>query len=80
MIGTDLATGDFVKQLLMCSSHDYLLMFTDRGRVFWLKTYQIPEAARYSKGKALVNILDLKEEKVNAIVPVSKFENALFIS
>ena len=49
VIGSGLATGDFVKQLITCSTHDYLMFFTTRGRVLWLKAYDIPGAERYSK-------------------------------
>ena len=56
VIGSNLATGDFVKQLIVCSTHDYMMFFTTRGRVLWLKAYDIPEAEKYSKGKALVNL------------------------
>jgi len=80
VIGSDLSTGDFVKQLLTCSTHDYLLFFTSRGRVYWLKAYEIPAAERYGKGKALINILNLKDETVQSVISVDKFENYLFIA
>jgi len=81
VIGSDLATGDFVKQLITCSTHDYLLFFTSKGRVYWLKAYQIPEMRRYGKGKALVNLLRLKsDEAVASILNVSKFENHLIFA
>ena len=56
VIGSGLSTGDFVRQLITCSTHDYLMFFTNRGKVLWLKAYDIPEAERYSKGKALINL------------------------
>jgi len=77
VIGSDLSTGDFVKQLLTCSTHDYLLFFTSRGRVLWLKAYELPSAERYGKGKALVNMLSLKEETIQSVIAVSKFEDFL---
>jgi len=77
VIGSDLSTGDFVKQLLTCSTHDYLLFFTSRGRVYWLKAYEIPSAERYGKGKALVNMLNLKNEIIQNVIAVSKFEDYL---
>ena len=80
VIGSDLSTGDFVKQLLTCSTHDYLLFFTSKGRVYWLKAYELPAAERYSKGKALINILNLKDETVQSVISVDKFENYLFIA
>ncbi len=80
VIGSNLATGDFVKQMIMCSTHDYLMFFTSRGRVLWLKAYNIPEAERYSKGKAIINLLGLKDEKVTNIIPVKNFEGYLFMA
>ena len=80
VIGSGLATGDFVKQLISCSTHDYLMFFTSRGRVLWLKTYDLPEAERYGKGKALVNVLDLKDERVTNVISVKDFEDDLFMT
>ncbi len=80
VIGSDLAMGDFVKQLITCSTHDYLMFFTSRGRVLWLKAYDIPVAERYSKGKALINMLGLKEEKVTNVLSIKNFENSLFMA
>ncbi|MCK9595845.1 DNA gyrase subunit A [Candidatus Pacearchaeota archaeon] len=80
VIGSNLATGDFVKQLIICSTHDYLMFFTTRGRVLWLKAYDIPEAERYSKGKAVINLLGLKDENVANVISVKKFEDDLFMA
>jgi len=77
VIGSDLSTGDFVKQLLTCSTHDFLLFFTSRGRVLWLKAYEVPSAERYGKGKALINLLNLSNETVQSVIAVSKFEDYL---
>ena len=77
VIGSDLSTGDFVKQLLTCSTHDFLLFFTSKGKVYWLKAYEIPSTERYSKGKALINLLNLKDETVQNVISVSKFEDYL---
>jgi len=79
-IGSNLATGDFVKQLISCSTHDYLMFFTSKGRVYWLKAYDIPEAEKYSKGKAIINMLNLKDETVTNIISVNKFDDALFMA
>ena len=78
------ATGvkeeDFVDLLLVASSHDTLLCFTDRGRVFWLKVYQIPVAGRQSRGRPLVNLLKLEEsERVTSILPVREYTEGHFI-
>jgi len=79
VIGSDLATGDFVKQLITCSTHDYLMIFTSRGRLYWLKAHEIPSAERYSKGKALINLVSLKDETIQSIIAVKKFEDYLMI-
>jgi len=81
VIGADLSTGDFVKQLIACSTHDYLLLFTQRGRVFWLKAYQVPETQRYGRGQALVNMLSLKDDNVSSVIPIKEFKNGyLFLA
>jgi len=80
VIGSGLATGDFVKQLITCSTHDYLMFFTTRGRVLWLKAYDVPSAERYSKGKAIVNLLGLKEEKITNVISVKDFNDDLFMA
>lgn len=79
VIGSDLATGDFVKQMLTCSTHDYLMLFTSKGRLYWLKAHEIPSAERYSKGKALINLVALKDENIQSIIAVKKFEDFLMI-
>ncbi len=80
VIGNNLATGDFVKQLIVCSTHDYLMFFTSRGRVLWLKAYDIPEFEKYSKGKAVINLLGLKDETVANVISVKTFEDDLFMA
>ncbi len=80
VIGSNLSTGDFVSQLITCSTHDYLMFFTTRGRVLWLKAYDIPAAEKYGKGKAIVNLLNLKDEKITNVISVKKFEDDLFIA
>ncbi len=80
MIGSNLATGDFVKQLITCSTHDYLMFFTTRGRLLWLKAYDIPSAERYSKGKAIINLLNLKDEKITNVISVKEFTDGLFMA
>jgi len=79
VIGSDLATGDFVKQMLTCSTHDYLMLFTSRGRVYWIKAHEIPSAERYSKGKALINLVKLRDENIQSIIAVKKFEDYLMM-
>ncbi|MFC3852886.1 DNA gyrase subunit A [Salinispirillum marinum] len=71
---------DFVDMLLVASTHDTLLCFTDLGRVFWLKVYQIPPAGRQSRGRPLVNLLSLGEnERVTSILPVREFTADHFV-
>ena len=79
VIGTELATGDFVKDLLTCSTHDYLLFFTNKGKIHWLKAYEVPEIAKYGKGRALVNLLQLKDEEVSSVIAVKNFEKDYLI-
>ena len=73
VIGTETKEEDFVEQLFTTSNHSYLLVFTNKGKVHWLKAYKVPVGTRYSKGKAIVNLLNLKDEKVNAVLPVKNF-------
>jgi DNA gyrase subunit A len=80
VIGSNLATGDFTKQLISCSTHDHLMFFTSRGRVLWLKAHDIPEAERYSKGKALVNLLNLTNENITNVISVKDFQDSLFMA
>ena len=74
---TGLKDEDFVEHLFIAWAHSYILVFTNMGRCHWLKVYELPEAARASKGKALVNFINLVEgEHVSAFVPVKDFEDA----
>jgi len=71
---------DFVEHLFVASSHDYFLFFSNKGRVYWKKVHEIPEAGRMSKGKAIVNLLDLKKgERVATILPVRDFEEGKYV-
>ena len=73
--GSDTKEGDFLEQLFVASTHDYLLFFTNRGRVYWLKVYDIPEMARTARGRSIANLLKLQENEVStAVLPVSTFE------
>jgi DNA gyrase subunit A len=72
--GADLKEEDFSEHLFVASTKDYLLVFTDKGQVYWLKVYEIPQGSRTSKGKAIVNLLQLKPgEKVSSTIPVREF-------
>jgi DNA gyrase subunit A len=71
---------DFVELLFVASSHDYLLFFTNMGRVYWKKVHEIPEGGRMSRGKAIVNLLDLKrEERVATTLSVRGFEEGKYL-
>lgn len=71
---------DFVEHLLVASTHDTILCFTDAGKVYWLKVYQIPVASRNARGRPMVNLLPLdKDEKVTSILPVREYEDDKFI-
>jgi DNA gyrase subunit A len=73
--GTDLKEEDFVSRLITCSTHDYLLFFTTRGRVYWLKANDVPASERQSKGRALANVLALKDEVIANVMPLHNFES-----
>jgi DNA gyrase subunit A len=67
--GMDMKDGDFIEHLFVCSSHDYLLFFSNRGKVYRSKVYELPEASRTAKGRALVNVLPLREdERIQAVL------------
>ncbi|XAL99416.1 DNA gyrase subunit A [Phycisphaeraceae bacterium D3-23] len=77
VIGAKSNDDDFVEELFVASTHDDLLCFTDTGRVFKLRVFQIPEAARTSKGRAIVNLLNLqKGERICAFMPIADFEKS----
>jgi len=74
--GTELRTDDFVEHLFVAQTHDYLLVFTQDGRCFWLKVHEIPEGARATRGKPIVNLINVTPDTtVRAIVPVKKFSD-----
>lgn len=77
---TAMKDEDFIEHLLIANTHDTVLCFTSRGKVYWLKVYEIPPASRASRGRPLVNILPLEEgERVNTILPVKEFDEDRFI-
>ncbi|MBI4687456.1 MAG: DNA gyrase subunit A [Nitrospirae bacterium] len=80
LIGMETREEDFVKDLFSASTHDNLLFFTNKGRLHWLKVYQIPEAGRAAKGKAIVNLLQLGEgEGITTVLPVKEFKEGLYL-
>ena len=71
---------DFVEHLLIANSHDTVLCFSNQGKVYWLKVYQIPQASRGAKGRPLVNMLPLDtEERITTILPIKEFDEDRFI-
>ncbi|MFA4934798.1 MAG: DNA gyrase subunit A [Candidatus Methanoperedens sp.] len=80
VMGMETKEEDFVSDLFIGNTHDYLLFFTDKGKVYWLKVYGIPEAGRQARGTAIVNLLALEQgEKINAYIPISKFDENHFL-
>jgi DNA gyrase subunit A len=80
IIGMETKEGDFVKDLFIASTHDYMLFFTNKGKIYWKKVYEIPSAGRYARGKAIVNLLDIEEdENVTAMIPISKFDEEHYL-
>ncbi|BBI99200.1 DNA gyrase subunit A [Ferrigenium kumadai] len=71
---------DFIDNLFIANTHDYILCFSNRGRAYWLKVYEVPQGSRISRGKPIVNLLPLEEgEKINAILPVKEFSEDKFV-
>ncbi|UCD49120.1 MAG: hypothetical protein JSW27_16490, partial [Phycisphaerales bacterium] len=75
IIGYDTKEGDFIKHLFIASTHDYLLVFTDRGKCYWLRVYDVPAMSRQSKGRSIANLLNLGSQKIASIIAVSNFED-----
>lgn len=73
IMGMSTKEEDYVENVFVANTHDYLLCFTNTGRVYWLKIYDIPEGTRTSRGKAIVNLLNLNNERVTAVIPVREF-------
>ena len=71
---------DFVEDLFIASTHSYILIFTDRGRCYWLKVHEVPEAGPAARGKAIINLVQFQEgEKLASVVPVKEFEDGKFV-
>jgi DNA gyrase subunit A len=78
--GMDMKDGDYIEHLFVTSSHDFLLFFSNRGKVYRSKVYELPEASRTAKGRALVNILPLREgERIQAVVSTRDFSEAEYL-
>jgi len=78
--GMDMKDGDYIEHLHVCSSHDFLLFFTNRGKVYRSKVYELPEASRTSKGRALQNFLPLREnERVQSVIQTRDFSEGKYL-
>ena len=78
--GMQTLEDDYIEELLMTTTHHYLMFFTNKGRVYRLKTYEIPEASRTARGMAIVNLLQLMpDEKITALIPMRKFEDGKYL-
>ncbi len=78
--GMDTKEGDYIEHLRICSTHDFLLFFTNRGKVYRLRAHELPEGSRQAKGRALVNLIPLKDkEQVMAMIPTRDFSEGKFL-
>ncbi len=72
--------GDFIEKMFIANTHDYILCFSNRGRLYWLKVYNVPQGGRTARGKPIVNLLPLEEgEKINALLPVKAFDDEHYV-
>jgi len=79
-IGATTRDEDFVEHLFVASTHSYILFFTTTGKVYWIKVHEVPQAGRAARGKAIVNLLSLREdEKISAFLPVREFQESRFV-
>ncbi|MBI3991243.1 MAG: DNA gyrase subunit A [Candidatus Omnitrophica bacterium] len=77
---TELKEEDFVEHLFIATTHEYILFFTDKGRVYWIKVHELPEASRTAKGKPVVNLLSISSgENITAMLPVKEFSEDKYI-
>ncbi len=77
---TSMKTEDFIDKLFVANTHDTLLCFSSRGKVYWLKVYQLPMAGRGSRGKPIINLLPLEEgERINAVMPIREYSEDQFV-
>ena len=78
--GMQTIEDDYIEELLMTTTHHYLMFFTNTGKVYRLKAYEIPEASRTARGTAIVNLIQLQpDEKITAVIPISKFEEGHYL-
>ncbi|MEC0373539.1 DNA gyrase subunit A [Paenibacillus chibensis] len=80
VVGMDTKDEDFVEHLFVTNSHHYLMFFTDRGKVYRLKAYEIPELSRTARGTAIINLIQIEQgETINAVIPVEEFESDKYL-
>ncbi|MEK3784745.1 DNA gyrase subunit A [Paenibacillus sp. FSL K6-1230] len=80
VVGMDTKTEDFVEHLFVTNSHHHLLFFTDKGKVYRIKAYEIPELSRTARGTPIINLIQIEQgESINAVIPVEEFENDKFL-
>jgi DNA gyrase subunit A len=78
--GAETKEEDFIEHLFVASTHDYMLIFTSEGKLYWLKVHEIPQAGRRTKGRPIVNLLGVSEgEKITTVVPVREFKEGQFV-
>jgi DNA gyrase subunit A len=79
-LATKVKEEDFIDEIFVANTHDTLLCFTSRGKIYWLKVYELPQASHVSRGKPIVNLLPLeKDERVNAVLPVRDYSEDLYV-
>ncbi len=79
IISINLKEGDFVKQIITCNNKNYILFVSDKGQAYWLKAYNIPETGRYSEGKAIVNLLNIRDEKIVQMMDIASFADSKMV-
>jgi len=80
VIGSDTKEGDFIEHFFIASTHDYLCFFTNRGRCYWQRVYDIPQLSRQSKGRSIANLLQMnKDESIAEILPVRQFDERMLV-
>jgi DNA gyrase subunit A len=80
VIGMETKEEDFVSDLFIANTHDYMLFFTDKGKVYWLKVYGIPTAGRQARGTAIVNLIQIEQgEQISAYIPINRFDEKHYL-
>ncbi|MFH1371048.1 MAG: DNA gyrase subunit A [Planctomycetota bacterium] len=74
IIGSDTKEGDFIEHMFTASTHDYLLIFTNRGKCYWLKVYDVPSMSRQSRGRSIANLLNLGDQSITSVINVAKLK------